>query len=157
MIAIYPGSFDPLTNGHLNILRRAARLFDELIVVVGDNPRKRTMFSVAERSRIVREATADLGNVRVDSFKSMLLVDYALAVGAGVIVKGLRNIGDFQNEFQQYNMNSQMAPGLETLFLLADGDEIFVSSSLVREMIRENADYELFVPGIVEEEVEGRR
>ncbi|HYN88159.1 MAG TPA: pantetheine-phosphate adenylyltransferase, partial [Ardenticatenaceae bacterium] len=152
-----PGSFDPLTNGHLNILRRAARLFDELIVVVGDNPRKRTMFSVAERSRIVREATADLGNVRVDSFKSMLLVDYALAVGAGVIVKGLRNIGDFQNEFQQYNMNSQMAPSLETLFLLADGDEIFVSSSLVREMIRENADYELFVPGIVEEEVEGRR
>lgn len=157
MIAIYPGSFDPLTNGHLNILRRAARLFDELIVVVGDNPRKRTMFSVAERSRIVREATADLGNVRVDSFKSMLLVDYALAVGAGVIVKGLRNIGDFQNEFQQYNMNSQMAPSLETLFLLADGDEIFVSSSLVREMIRENADYELFVPGVVEEEVEGRR
>lgn len=157
MIAIYPGSFDPLTDGHLNIIHRAARLFEELIVVVAYNPRKRTMFSVEERTRLIREAVAALPNVRVDSFTDMLLVDYAAQHGAGAIVKGLRNVNDFQNEFQQYNMNHEMAPTLETLFFLADSDEIFVSSTLVREMIREHGDYRLFVPAPVEEEVEGRR
>ncbi|MCZ7575458.1 MAG: pantetheine-phosphate adenylyltransferase [Ardenticatenaceae bacterium] len=157
MIAIYPGSFDPLTDGHLNIIHRAARLFEELVVVVAYNPRKRTMFSIEERTRLVREAVADLPNVRVDSFSEMLLVDYADQLGAGVIVKGLRNLNDFQNEFQQYNMNHEMAPTLETLFFLADSDEIFVSSTLVREMIREHGGYQLFVPRPVEEEVKGRQ
>lgn len=155
MIAIYPGSFDPLTDGHLNIIHRAANLFEELVVVVAYNPAKRTMFSVEERTRLVREAVTGLHNVRVDSFSSRLLVDYARQQRVDVIVKGLRNVNDFQNEFQQYNMNHEMLPALETIFFLADSDEIFVSSTLVRDMIREHGEYQLFVPAPVEEEVEG--
>jgi pantetheine-phosphate adenylyltransferase len=154
VIAIYPGSFDPLTDGHLNIIQRAAALFEQLIVVVSYNPRKQTMFSLEERTRIVRAAVSGLPNVRVDSFAGALTVDYARQVGAGVIVKGLRNLNDFQNEFQQYNMNAQLAPDLETLFLMADSREIFVSSTLVRDMIREHGDYRLFVPSAVGDEVE---
>ena len=151
MIAIYPGSFDPLTDGHLNIIQRAARFFHELIVAVGYNPRKRTMFSVEDRVRIIRAATAHIPNVRVESFTGELLVNYARRRGAQVIVKGLRNVDDFRNEFQQYNMNSRLAPGLETLFFLADSEELFVSSSLVREMIVQNSrDYTLFVPVEIE-------
>jgi len=151
VVAIYPGSFDPLTDGHLNIIQRASRFFRVLIVAVGYNPRKRTMFSVEERVAIIRAATAHIPNVRVESFTQELLVHYARRRGAQVIVKGLRNVDDFRNEFQQYNMNARLAPDLETMFLLADSEELFVSSSLVREMIAQNSgDYTLFVPVEIE-------
>lgn len=147
MIAIYPGSFDPLTDGHFSIIQRAARLFDELVVAVGYNPAKQTMYSASERVQIITVATQHMANVRVDSFTQMLLVNYVRKIGGDIIVKGLRNVADFQNEFQQFNMNAEIAPELETVFLLADSEELFVSSTLVREMIEQNsADYTLFVP-----------
>lgn len=147
MKCIYPGSFDPLTDGHFSIIRRAARLFDEVVVAVGYNPAKKSMFSAAERVKIIRVATRHVPNVRVESFTQQLLVEYAREIGAQVILKGLRNVADFQNEFQQYNMNTALAPELETVFLLADSEELFVSSTLVRDMIRQNShDYTLFVP-----------
>jgi pantetheine-phosphate adenylyltransferase len=155
MIAIYPGSFDPLTKGHLSIIRRAARLFDELIVVVSYNPRKKTMFSIDERVRLIRESVSDFPNVQVDSVSNKLTVDYARQRGAGAIVKGLRNQSDFQSEFQQYNMNHQLAPDLESVLMLADNEEIFVSSTIVRDLIRQGGAYERFVPKSVEAQVEG--
>lgn len=157
MIAIYPGSFDPLTNGHLSIIRRAAALFTELIVVVSYNPRKKTMFSIDARQALIREAVADQPNVRVASASGVLTVAFAQQVGAAAVVKGLRNPSDFQNEFQQYNMNHQLVPTLETVFFLAEGDEIFVSSTLVRDMIRKGGEYELFVPETVQAPDEGGR
>jgi pantetheine-phosphate adenylyltransferase len=149
-VAIYPGSFDPLTDGHLSIIRRAARLFDRLIVVVGYNPNKKTLFPVEERTRLIREETRDLPNVEVDSFTGELLVSYARRVGGTIVVRGLRNEADFRNEFQQSKMNHQMMPELETIFLLSDEEEIFVSSTLVRDLIKEGGDYTLFVPDAVE-------
>ncbi len=148
-LAIYPGSFDPLTEGHLNIIRRAANLFDRLIVVVGYNPNKQGLFSVEQRLDFVRGAVEGLPNVAVDSFSHELLVHYAARVGATVIVRGLRNEGDFRNEFQQSKMNHQMMPDLETIFLLSDTDDIFVSSTLVRETIRAKGQAALFVPDVV--------
>jgi len=133
MVAIYPGSFDPPTDGHLNII------FEHVIVAVGYNPRKKTMFTPEQRVLMLRLATADLPNVEVDSFTSMLLVEYARRKNARVIVKGLRNLADFQNEFQQFNMNFRLSGGLDTVFLPADNGELFVSSTLVRDMIVRNS------------------
>lgn len=145
-IAIYPGSFDPLTKGHLSIIRRAAALFPKLIVVVGFNPNKKRFFDVQQRMSFICEATASLPNVEVDSFSRELLVNYARRVGATIVVRGLRNLADYRNELQQSKMNQQMMPTLETVLLLPDINEIFVSSTLVREMIVAEGDYDLFVP-----------
>jgi len=145
-IAIYPGSFDPLTDGHLSIIRRAAALFPKLIVVVGYNPNKKRFFYVEERVRFIREATADLPNVEIDTFSRELLVHYAQRIGATIIVRGLRNVGDYHNEYRQSKMNQTMMPELETVFFLADVDDIFVSSTLVRDTIRAKGQYGLFVP-----------
>ncbi|GAP63409.1 pantetheine-phosphate adenylyltransferase [Ardenticatena maritima] len=158
MIAVYPGSFDPPTDGHLNIIRRAARLFEQVIVAVGYNPRKKTMFTPEQRVLMLRLATADLPNVEVDSFTGMLLVEYARRKNADVIVKGLRNSADFQNEFQQFNMNFRLSGGLDTVFLPADNGELFVSSTLVRDMIVRNSHkLGLFVPEEVAAFVEQHR
>lgn len=158
MIAVYPGSFDPPTDGHLNIIRRAARLFEHLIVAVGYNPRKKTMFTPEQRVMMLRLATADLPNVEVDSFTGMLLVEYARRKKVNVIVKGLRNSADFQNEFQQFNMNFRLSGGLDTVFLPADNGELFVSSTLVRDMILRNSHkLGLFVPKEIAAFVEQHR
>lgn len=145
-IAIYPGSFDPITKGHLSIIQRAAALFPKLIVVVGFNPNKKRFFDVQQRMDFIREATASLPNVEVDSFSRELLITYARRVGATIVVRGLRNLADYRNELQQSKMNQQMMPTLETVFLLPDMEEMFVSSTLVREMIVAKGDYDLFVP-----------
>lgn len=145
-IAIYPGSFDPLTDGHLSIIRRAAVLFPKLIVVVGYNPNKKRFFDVEQRVRFIREATASLPNVEIDTFSRELLVSYARRIGATIVVRGLRNVADYHNEFRQSKMNQKMMPELETVFFLADADEIFVSSSLVRDTIRGKGEYGFFVP-----------
>ncbi|MBA3533174.1 MAG: pantetheine-phosphate adenylyltransferase [Ardenticatenales bacterium] len=149
-IAIYPGSFDPLTDGHLSIIRRASAIFSKLIVVVGYNPKKKTLFSVEERLHFIRESARALPNVSVDSFTGELLVTYTRRVGATIVVRGLRNQADFRNEFQQSKMNQKMLEGLETVFMLSDADEIFVSSTLVRDTIQARGDYSVFVPNIVE-------
>ena len=148
-VALFPGSFDPLTRGHLEIIQRAAPLFERLIVVVGDNPNKRTMFSVAERQRFVRESTAGLGDIVVDSFSQELLVHYAERVGAATVVRGLRDWRDFANEFQQSQMNRHMLPALDTLFFVAAPRNRTVSSTRVRALIEAGEPLGDLIPLVV--------
>ena len=132
MLAIYPGSFDPITNGHLDIIQRAACLFDHLIVAVLENPSKQPLFTVEERMEMIRESTGDLGNVEVASFYG-LLVDYAKVKEAGAIVRGLRAISDFEFEFQLAAMNHKLYPDVETVFMMTNTEYSFLSSSAIRE------------------------
>ncbi|HET9921999.1 MAG TPA: pantetheine-phosphate adenylyltransferase [Ktedonobacteraceae bacterium] len=136
-IAVYPGSFDPLTNGHLDIARRAARLFDTLIVGVYAFPEKNLLFTLDERVALWQEviASEELTNVRVDKF-TILLVDYVRSVGGQAIIKGLRAPNDFESEFQQGLMNRKLAPEIDTVCLLTNLDNLFVSSSLLKEVAR---------------------
>jgi pantetheine-phosphate adenylyltransferase len=146
IVAIYPGSFDPLTVGHLSIIGRAAALFARLVVVVGYNPNKKSLYALDERLSFVREAVNMLPNVEVDFFTGELLVDYARRTGASVVVRGLRNGADFRSEFLQSQMNGRMLPGLETVFLFSDADVLHVSGTMVREMIQANGRFQGFVP-----------
>jgi pantetheine-phosphate adenylyltransferase len=134
-VAVYPGSFDPLTNGHLDIARRAARLFDTLIIAVYAFPAKNLLFSVEERIQLWQEVLAaeELTNVQVDKF-AYLLVEYVRSVGGQAIVKGLRSPNDFEAEFQQGLMNRKLAPEIETICLLTNLEQLFVSSSLLKEV-----------------------
>lgn len=134
-LAICPGSFDPVTYGHLDIIERASRAFDRVVVAVFTNPQKTPLFSVEERVEMLRQAIAHLPNVEVDA-SSGLLSDYALHRGAGVIVKGLRAISDFEAEFQMARMNKKLAPGVETLFMMTANEYSYLSSSLVKEVAR---------------------
>ena len=136
-IAVYPGSFDPLTNGHLDIAQRAAQLFDTLIVAVYAFPDKNLLFTVDERVALWQEviATEHLTNVRVDNY-SILTVKYVQSVGGHAIIKGLRSPNDFEAEFQQGLMNRKLVPGIETICLLTDLEQLFVSSSLLKEVAR---------------------
>lgn len=149
-IAVYPGSFDPLTNGHLDIARRAARLFDTLIVAVYAFPDKNLLFSVEERLELWREVinAEQLQNVRVDTFKG-LTVDYARSVGGQALVKGLRSPNDFEAEFQQGLMNRKLAPEIETVCLFTNLEQLFVSSSLLKEAARLGGDVTDMVPSPV--------
>lgn len=132
--AVYPGSFDPITNGHLDIIRRAGKLYDKLIVGVLNNPGKKTpMFSVEERMEMIRSVTEDIPNVEVDSFEG-LLVDFAKANGANVIIKGLRTVADFEYEFQMALLNKALNPEYETMFLMTDTKYSYISSSMVKEL-----------------------
>ena len=137
-IAVYPGSFDPLTNGHLDIARRAAHLFDTLIVSVYAFPAKNLLFTVDERVALWQEVIAAEGmtNVRVDKFTELLTVDYVRSVGGQAIIKGLRSPNDFEAEFQQGLMNRKLAPEIETICLLTNLENLFVSSSLLKEVAR---------------------
>ena len=132
-IAIYPGSFDPVTSGHLNIIRRAANIFDKLIVCVMVNAGKNPMFTLEEREEFIKRITQDLPNVEVDCSYE-LLADYARRKGSCVIVKGLRAGSDFENEFQMALINHKLNPELDTMFLTAESQYMFLSSSLVKEL-----------------------
>ena len=132
-IAIYPGSFDPVTSGHLNIIRRAANIFDRLIVCVMVNGGKHPMFSQDERVDLIRRVTADIPNVEVDS-SDELLAEYARRKGSCVIVKGLRAGSDFENEFQMAMINRKINPELDTMFLTAEHQYMYMSSSMVKEL-----------------------
>ena len=144
-IAIYPGSFDPVTIGHLNIIRRAAAIFDKLIVCVMVNPGKKPMFTREERADFLRRVTSDLPNVEVDS-SSELLADYAKRRGSCVIVKGLRAGSDFENEFQMAMINKKINPQLDTLFLTAEHQYMSLSSSTVKELAAYDVDLSDFLP-----------
>ena len=144
-IAIYPGSFDPVTSGHLNIIRRAANIFDKLIVCVMVNAGKNPMFSLQERVELIRRVTGDLPNVEVDG-SSELLADYAKRRGSCVIVKGLREGSDFENEFQMALINHKINPELDTMFLTAESQYMYVSSSLVKELGSYGVDLTDFLP-----------
>ncbi|MCB9682063.1 MAG: pantetheine-phosphate adenylyltransferase [Alphaproteobacteria bacterium] len=145
--AIYAGSFDPVTHGHVDVIHRGAALFDTLVVAVGHNPGKRYLFDLDTRASLVRAACADCANVQVVPF-SGLLVDTARSVGADVILRGLRALSDFDLEFRNGLANRELS-GIETLFLLSDPSTIFVSSSLVREIAQHGGD----VSGFVSEDV----
>ena len=144
-IAIYPGSFDPITSGHLNIIRRAARIFDKLIVCVMVNAGKNPMFTLEERVDLIRRVTSDIENVEVDS-SSELLADYAQQRGSCVIVKGLRAGSDFENEFQMALINHKINPNLDTMFLTAESQYMYLSSSTVKELGNYNVDLSEFLP-----------
>lgn len=144
-VAIYPGSFDPVTSGHLNIIQRAARIFDKLIVCVMVNRNKRPMFSRDERVELIRRVTADLDNVEVDS-SDELLAEYAKRKGSCVIVKGLRAGSDFENEFQMALINHKINPSLDTMFLTSEHQYMYLSSSTVKELGTYNVDLSDFLP-----------
>ena len=143
--AIYPGSFDPVTVGHLNIIRRASEIFDHLTVCVMVNAGKNPMFSLEERVDLIRRVTRDLPNVEVD-FSGELLAEYARKKGKCVIVKGLRAGSDFENEFQMAMINHKLNPDLDTMFLTAEHQYTYLSSSMVKELGRYGADLSDFLP-----------
>lgn len=149
-IAVYPGSFDPLTNGHLDIARRAAQHFDTLIVAVYALPDKKLLFSVDERVALWQEVIAEAGiaNMRVEKFTE-LLVNYVRSVGGHAIIKGLRSPNDFEAEFQQGLMNRKLAPEIETICLLTNLEQLFVSSSLLKEVARLGGDVTDMLPSVV--------
>ena len=144
-IAIYPGSFDPVTSGHLNIIRRAANIFDRLIVCVMVNAGKNPMFTLEERVELIRSVTQDIPNVEVDS-SNELLAEYAKRKGSCVIVKGLRAGSDFENEFQMALINHKINPNLDTMFLTAEHQYMYLSSSTVKELGNYNVDLSDFLP-----------
>jgi pantetheine-phosphate adenylyltransferase len=147
--AIYPGSFDPVTCGHLDVIQRAARLFDELVVAVAFNDQKQSMFTPEERMVLIREATASVGNIRVACFDG-LLVDFARREGAGAVIRGLRAISDFEFEFQMALMNRKLEPGIETIFLTPREEFTYLSSRIIKEIARLGGKVEAFVPPSVE-------
>ncbi len=144
-IAIYPGSFDPVTNGHLNIIRRAAGIFDKLIVCVMVNAGKNPMFTLEERVALIRRVTGDLPNVEVDA-SAELLAEYAKKKGNCVIVKGLRAGSDFENEFQMALINRKLNPQLDTMFLTAEHQYMYLSSSTIKELGAYNVNLSEFLP-----------
>jgi len=144
-IAIYPGSFDPLTNGHLDVVQRAAKLFDRVIVAVASNEGKHPLFPVAERMQLVKDAVADLTNVEADSFDG-LLVEYVAAKKARAIVRGLRAVSDFEFEFQLALMNRKLDENIETIFMMPKDTYTFLSSRIVKEIARLGGDVSQFVP-----------
>jgi pantetheine-phosphate adenylyltransferase len=143
--AIYPGSFDPVTYGHLDLVNRALRVFPRLVVAVAINPRKKPMFSVEERVQMLQEAMTDLKGVEVDSFNG-LLVDYARRQKAYIVIRGLRALSDFENEFQMAHMNHRLAPDLETLFMMTGDEHFYVSSQTVKEVAYFGGDLSGLVP-----------
>ena len=143
--AIYPGSFDPITSGHLNIIRRSANIFDKLIVCVMVNAGKHPMFTLEERVDLIRRVTQDIPNVEVDA-SNELLAEYARRRGSCVIVKGLRAGSDFENEFQMALVNRKLNPELDTMFLTADSQYMYLSSSMVKELGSYGAALSDFIP-----------
>jgi pantetheine-phosphate adenylyltransferase len=143
--AIYPGSFDPLTNGHVAIIQRGLKVFDRLVVAVANNPEKKPMFTVGERKAMIAEALGDDPRVEVDSFDA-LLVDYARRKGVHTVLRGLRAVSDFEYEFQIANMNRHLLPDVETVFVMTGEDYFFVSARLVREVATFGGDVSAFVP-----------
>lgn len=144
-IAIYPGSFDPVTSGHLNIIRRAAKIFDKLVVCVMVNAGKNPMFTLDERVELIKRVTADIPNVEVDS-SNELLATYAKKRDISVIVKGLRAGSDFENEFQMALINHKINPELDTMFLTAESQYMYLSSSAVKELGKYGVDLSDFLP-----------
>ena len=148
-IAIYPGSFDPPTKGHLDIIQRASKVFDKLVVAVLKNPQKgKPMFEIKDREKMLKLITEDLDNVEIDYFDG-LLVDFVIKKEAQIIIKGLRAISDFENEFQMALTNRKLAPGVETVFMMTSDKYSFLSSSVVKEILEFNGSIDKLVPELV--------
>ncbi|HAS6086722.1 TPA: pantetheine-phosphate adenylyltransferase [Vibrio vulnificus] len=147
---VYPGTFDPITNGHLDLIERAAKMFDEVIIAVAASPSKNTMFTLEERVNFARQVTRHLDNVTAQGF-SGLMVDFARAVDANVLIRGLRTTVDFEYEFGLTNMYRRLLPGLESVFLTPSEEHAFISSTIVREVAIHGGDVTQFVPTVVAE------
>lgn len=153
--AICPGSFDPVTLGHLNIINRARKVFDKIIVAVMINPEKHTMFTVDERIELLKRCTGDMDDVEVVGFDG-LLADYARQRGASAIIKGLRAVSDFEYEFQMALANKKLNPNLETMFLTTNAENMFLSSSIVKQIGGFGGDISNFVPACLLEDIKAR-
>lgn len=147
--AVYPGSFDPITNGHIDIIKRASRLFDELIVAVLVNPAKTPLFTVEERMELIRRSLNDIPNVKVDNFDG-LLAHYVSKINADVIVRGLRAVSDFETEFQMALMNKRLNPNVEIVFLMTSYEYSYLSSGVVKEVVKLGGNVSGLVPDCVE-------
>ncbi|MHB8170017.1 MAG: pantetheine-phosphate adenylyltransferase [Thermincolia bacterium] len=149
-VAVYPGSFDPITNGHLDIIERSAMLFDKVIVAASVNAGKYSLFTMEERVELIKKVTSQYPNVEVDSFNG-LTVEYVVSKGAQVIVRGLRAISDFDNEFKMAVTNKKLQPNVETMFMMSKAHYSFLSSSLVKEIASYGGCINGFVPEVVEQ------
>jgi len=144
-LAVYPGTFDPITNGHVDILRRSLKIFDRVVVALADNIRKTPLFTLAERRAMITDALGSEPNLEVDAFQG-LLAEYCRRRGATVVIRGLRALADFEYEFQLAHMNRRLAPDVETMFLMTGEDSFYVSSSLVKEVALMGGDVSRMVP-----------
>lgn len=153
--AIYPGSFDPVTNGHLDVIKRAVKLFDEVIVAVAFNDQKRSLFTPEERVALLESTAGQMPNVRVVSF-SGLLVEFAHAQEASAVIRGLRAVSDFEFEFQMALMNRKLDQSIETIFLMPKEEYTYLSSRIVKEIARLGGKVEAFVPAAVAEALRGK-
>ena len=154
-VAIYPGSFDPPTNGHLDIVDRGSRLFDRVVIGVGRNLSKKTVFTAEERVALMQEACTKLKNVEVRTFDS-LQVEFAREVGASFIIRGIRALSDFEFEFEMANMNRRLAEDLEMVFLMTAPEYLFLSASRVKELVAFGASVDRYVPKVVAQRLAGK-
>ncbi|MEQ5835676.1 pantetheine-phosphate adenylyltransferase [Marinobacter sp. R17] len=150
---VYPGTFDPVTNGHVDLIARASRLFDTVIVAVAASTKKNPLLSLEERIRLIEASTSDMPNIRVVGF-SKLLADFVQEQGANILIRGLRAVSDFEYEFQLADMNRRLAPGVESIFLTPANHLSYISSSLIREIASLGGDVTEFVPPVVAEALE---
>ncbi|MFZ5569467.1 MAG: pantetheine-phosphate adenylyltransferase [Thermodesulfobacteriota bacterium] len=150
--AIYPGSFDPLTNGHMDIIKRGLRMFDKIIVAILHNPAKQALFTIEERMEMLKESLKGHGNIEIDSFQG-LLVDYAVQKRACAILRGMRAVSDFEYEFQMALMNRRLNRDVQTVFLMTGLRWIFTSSSIIKEAARFGGNIDGMVPAIVSQKV----
>jgi pantetheine-phosphate adenylyltransferase len=153
--ALYPGTFDPITFGDIDLIKRTRKIFDHLVVAVADNPDKRPLFSVAERIEIIKEVTSEMDGIEVTSF-SDLTARYAKGIEALVIIRGLRAVSDFEFEFQMALMNRKIEPTVETVFLMPNEKYSYLSSSLIKDIAKRGGDITCFVPPIVERKLKER-
>ena len=152
IVAIYPGTFDPVTNGHIDLIARATRIYSKIIVAVAENKGKTPLFSLEERVALVKAVTNKFDNIEVKGFDN-LLVDFAKHQGANVILRGLRAVTDFEYEFQLAGMNRRLSPDMETVFMTPAEQYEFISSSMIREIARLKGDVGIFVPEIVRQQL----
>jgi len=153
--AIYPGSFDPVTNGHIDIIKRALKIFDKVIVTIGDNPEKKSLFATEERLEMLRESTKDLKNIEIDKFSGLLL-DYVKNKKSKIIIRGLRAVSDFDFEFQRALMNRVIDKDIDTIFIMTKEHYVYLSSGIVRELAMFNGKLNDFVPKFVEKKLKDK-
>jgi pantetheine-phosphate adenylyltransferase len=154
-VAIYPGSFDPITNGHVDIIKRGMRIFDEIVILIAHNPNKVYLFSIEERMEMIREIFSDTKEVRVDSY-SGLLVDYLKISGANIILRGMRALSDFEYEFQMALMNRRQTKKIETVFLMSGFKWFYTSSKLIKEVVSLGGSVKGLVPDSVNQKLMGK-
>lgn len=151
-IAVYPGSFDPITNGHIDVIERASKIFDKVIIAVGDNPEKKPLFTIQERIDMIKEVTKNLKGIEVDGFQGLLL-DYVKKKGSKIIIRGLRAVSDFEFEFQRALLNRKIDNDVETIFIMTKEDYVFLNSSIIKEMAMFGGSVKNLVPVIVQKKL----